>query len=321
MKNDNITLSVIIPLYNASKTLDRCITSIQAQKGIELEIICVDDESTDNTLELCRDFQEKDNRIQIVSKKNGGVASARNKGLEIARGKYITFVDQDDWLEENAYPILLSKLSEVFVDVIVFNYTKDFDNNIKKMENRGKIDLFIELKSDLIKYAFFREEYRGFAAFVWNKIFRREFLAKNRIWFDETLRRGDDVLFFADVVVAGASAMYIDKHLYHYVQRHDSVTHTLTKENIGCLGEILEGYRRAIEKLGKVEVSEESLSYMKCFYTFHASNLLELALKEELLEETIYYKNEMQIYLKEYFSQNSMYKDRLVRINKLLEEV
>lgn len=319
MKNNKIVLSVIMPLYNASKTLSQCLTSIQLQKNVELEIICVDDESTDNTLELCEHFREKDQRIKIVSKNNGGVASARNKGLNMAEGEYVTFIDQDDWIENDAYTILLPIMNRKSVDLIVFNYTKDYEGNIQRMVNRKEVPSLITKRDDLIRYAFYREEYRGFAAFVWNKIFRRDFLIKNNISFDGLLRRGDDVLFFSEVAIAEPQTVYVNEYLYHYVQRHDSITHTQTSGNIVRLGEILIGYNKAIQKLERSGISSDSISYMKCFHTFHASKLYELAKKERLTQATDYYRNEMLIYIEEYIKQNQKYEDRLKRISDLLE--
>lgn len=313
-----IDLSVIIPLYNSEKTLFKCLNSIHSQVGISMEIILVDDESTDSTLRLCEEYCSTDVRIKVLHKRNGGVASARNAGLKVAQGDYVTFVDQDDWVEKDIYGSLLEQGRNMKADMIVYGYSKDWDDNSTDMLNRKKIKSVIECRDELLKYAFFREEYRGFAAFVWNKIFKREFLTANHIVFDETLRRGDDVLFFTKVAVRNPKSIYVDKVYYHYVQRSDSLTHTLTKENLGRLSEILSGYQKAIKIAEKNKVSTLSINYMKCFYVYHASTLFELSIKCGIRDSGNFYRNEMKKYYNEYCEQNKCYVERIKRINSLI---
>lgn len=317
--NEKNLVSVIVPIYNARKTLIKCLESILQQSYASLEIICVDDESDDDSLLLCREISKTDDRVRVVTKNNGGVASARNLGLKIARGKYVTFVDQDDWIDNNAYSQMMKIAEKSDADMVVCNYTKDYLNEIELMINRSGIKTEIYSTDDLIRYAFFREEYRGFAAFVWNKLFKREFLIENQIVFDDTLRRGDDVLFFVNVALAEPKTIYVNQHLYHYVQRSDSVTHTFTKQNIDRLGEILIGYERAINMLEECKISEEALGYMKCFYVYHASMLYELADKEKLKIQKERYMNAMKMYFDEYVKQNAYNQDRIDRICKLIE--
>lgn len=317
---NEVLLSVIVPIYNAKETLNRCLNSILEEKRISLEVICVNDESTDDSLKKCYEYQKKDSRIKIVDKKNGGVASARNSGLEIAKGKYITFVDQDDWVEKNAYYEMLKKGISEDADMVVCNYTKDYDKDSCPMVNRGEIASSNSTIEELIRYAFFREEYRGYAAYVWNKLFKRETLKMNHIIFDGNLKRGDDVLFYTQVVLTKPKTVYIDKKLYHYVQRDDSITHTLTKENLSRLSEILVGYEKAIALLEEGGVKEEAISYLKCFYVYHASNLYELADKVGSDEEKEKFQKKMEKYYQEYIIQNKLYIDRIERLNKILNK-
>lgn len=321
MESTRVDLSVIIPLYNAQHTLDACLKSVCSQKEISLEIILINDGSSDATHEMCLRYAENDSRIKYITRQNGGVAAARNSGLEIASGEYITFVDQDDWIEEDAYTVLMKEAESENADMVVFGYSKDVDGNVSLMQNRRHIPKVISEKEDIIRYAFFREEYRAFAAFVWNKIFKRDFLEKYDITFDGTLRRGDDVLFFSEMAAYGPKTVYINENYYHYVQRADSVVHTLTKENIGRLEEILVGYDRAIKLLSEKDVSDNVLSFMKCFYVFHASTLYELAQKHNLDEKCEFYKKQMIRYRTEYKRQNKDYPDRIRRMDRLCDGV
>ncbi len=315
---DKILLSIILPIYNGEKTLGKCIESILQEKYINLELICVDDESTDKSLLLCKCISENDSRVRIVTKKNGGVASARNIGMRVAKGIFITFVDQDDWIEKNTYKIMLEQCINEQADMVVCNYFKDYTKNVEKIKNRKKIPKIIRSTDKLVKYAFFREEYRGFAAFVWNKIIKKEFLEKNTILFDDSLSRGDDIVFFSEVALANPKTIYIDRCFYHYVQRNDSLTHTLTEDNMGRLSDILLGYSRAIDTLKKHNISIESLDYMKSFYVYHASVLYELAVKMKMNNKIEEYRAAMMKYLREYKNQNRNIDDRITRIEKLI---
>ena len=318
MKEDSVLLSVIVPLYNARNTIHRCLDSILQEKKISLEVICVNDESTDNTLQICQEYQDRDDRIKIVDRKNGGVASARNSGLKVAVGDYVTVIDQDDWIEENAYSIMLQAGLRENADMIVCGYSKDYGDDVRRMTNRRNIPDNISSVDELIKYAFFRGEYKNFAAFVWNKVFKREVLSKGGIDFDGTLKRGDDVLFYTKVAATTPKTIYPDEHFYHYVQSEDSITHTLTKENLQRLSEILIGYEKAIAVLEDCNIKAGAVNYMKCFYVYHASNLYELAERVNALEEKERFIAAMQKYIDVYKEQNSFSKERIERIEAFL---
>lgn len=320
LNTNELLLSIIIPIYNAKETLDRCLVSILNEKRISLEVICVNDGSTDDSLERCYEYQKKDSRIKVINRKNGGVASARNSGLKIAKGKYVTFVDQDDWVEKDAYYEMLTKAIGEDADMIVCNYTKDFGNDMQEISNHQVIESPVSSIEKLILYAFYREEYRGYAAFVWNKLFRRTLLEKNNICFEENLKRGDDVLFYTGVALLAPKMVYIDKSLYHYVQRVDSITHTLTKENMERLGEILIGYDKAISMVEDRFPSLCSVSCMKCFYVYHASVLYKLAKNFELDDKKDEYALAISKFFEDYKKQNETYQNRIEELEKILQE-
>ena len=319
-ENKNVMISVIIPVYNAKGTINRCLDSVLNQIYKNVEVICVDDESTDESLNICRDYQKSDSRVKIVEQKNGGVASARNAGLEIAQGEYVTFIDQDDWLELGAYIKLVELAKNYNADMVVCNYSKDSTSESQKMENVEPIQRIIKSRDELIKYAFYREKYRGFAAFVWNKLFRREMLVENGIIFDDSLKRGDDVLFYATVATVAQTTVYVDESFYHYVQREDSITHTKNAQNLDRLADILIGYERAIKILEDRKVETRSIDYMKCFYVYHASLLYEIAREERLEEKQRRFQKSMRLYLHEYKEQNKTDEERMERIYNLLEK-
>jgi len=310
-------ISIIIPVYNTEKTLDNCLKSVLKQTYDKLEIICVDDGSNDNSLEICKKYEQMDERIIVLSKKNGGPASARNMGLKEATGEFVTFIDSDDWIENNTYEKLVKLISDD-VDMLVYGFSKDTDLVVEPMQNIGYIGDEIYSREKLIEYAFCREKYRRFAAYVWNKLFRRSILLKYNICFDEELRRGEDVLFFSVFVSKAGKTIYLDECLYHYIQRNTSLTHVKNASNFEKLADILYAYKKAINHLEKENLNIESLDFMKCFYVYHASLLYEIVEKEGIFERKIYLKNAMQEYLSEYKNCNYMFEERIKRIESFL---
>lgn len=145
IKNTEIKVSVIIPVFNASKHLSKTLDSISNQTLKELEIICIDDGSTDNSPEILKNYADKDKRLIIISQKNQGVSAARNAGLSIAKGKYIQFVDSDDILKSEAIQKSYKNAQETNADITLFCHNRMTGNIIKynNLKELRKYNLFI----------------------------------------------------------------------------------------------------------------------------------------------------------------------------------
>ena len=130
-------LTVIVPVYNSSKYLKKCIESILEQTYVNTEIILVNDGSTDNSIDICKEFKQIDNRIIVIDKENGGVASARNAGLEVATGSYVAFVDSDDYVEKDMYETMIEALNNNNADIVECGF-----NQINIEENKKKIKIY-----------------------------------------------------------------------------------------------------------------------------------------------------------------------------------
>ncbi|MDF2617290.1 MAG: glycosyl transferase family 2 [Sedimentibacter sp.] len=147
-------ISIVIPVYNVEKYLSRCLESILSQSLKEIEIIVVNGGSTDNSLEICRYYEKKDSRIIIIDKKNEGVSVARNTGIEKASGKYIGFVDPDDWIEKNMYENMYNTIEKYKCCIAFCNYSKDsrLGSTIKTLKMNkdflGKLDI-IKIQSQV----------------------------------------------------------------------------------------------------------------------------------------------------------------------------
>ena len=141
---EDIKISVIIPVYNTEKFLEKCLNSVLNQTLKEIEIIVVNDGSRDNSLEIIKKFKKEDNRIVLLNEQNGGSSFARNKGLETAKGKYFYFIDSDDYLEENTmFEELYNKCENDNLDIVVFDYYNDFGNRKEYVKN-------IEISEDVL---------------------------------------------------------------------------------------------------------------------------------------------------------------------------
>lgn len=132
-KREDILVSVIVPVFNVEKFLEKCVNSITNQTYKNLEILLVDDGSTDNSGIICDNFSNNDNRIKVFHKKNGGLSDARNYGIERAIGSYIMFIDSDDWIENDTIELLLDKTIEEKSDIVVFGISKDYDDGRRKI--------------------------------------------------------------------------------------------------------------------------------------------------------------------------------------------
>ena len=211
-------ISVIVPIYNVEKYLEKCLGSIINQTYKNLEIICVNDGSTDNSLEILKKYSNQDSRIIIIDKKNGGLSSARNEGLKIATGEFIGFVDSDDYIESNTYEECILKFKEdITIDMVCFSFKFVYENSEHIINSKivnspfeGKLDNNILIGKDIL-------------ISVWSKLFRKAIVDKYNICFINGVLYEDN--FFTNAFLLSSEKSYfINKPLYNYRQRVDSIT-------------------------------------------------------------------------------------------------
>ena len=190
---NNIKVSVIVPLYNAEKFAKRCIESVLKQTFQNYELILVDDGSKDRTGEICDQYAEKESRIKVIHKKNGGVSSARNTGLEIAEGEWVTFLDADDWIEPNFLKIL-EYCSDNSIDWIFAHWRTVWDNGLPSEINNNIKES--EFKNwDDIKGIWNEIANIDICRCPWGKFFRKTVIEANKLSFDTSLTYGEDTVF------------------------------------------------------------------------------------------------------------------------------
>ena len=215
-------ISIIVPVYNVEKYLNKCIDSIINQTYKNLEIILVDDGSLDNSGKICNEYAEKDSRIKVIHKENGGVSSARNKGLEIANGEWVAFVDSDDWIENNFCEVLLNNAIEYKVDIVLCGYNRVSLSNIDKIRNTKKI---IELNANEYLINVLNPQ-TGFG-FCHMKLYKRKNI--RNIKFKEGLLVGEDALFNEQVSKKIKKAIFVEESLYNYRINNNSVVRKFDK--------------------------------------------------------------------------------------------
>ncbi len=192
MSQENIKFSIIIPVYNVADYLDECLQSVLVQKYKNFEILLIDDGSTDGSSEICENYQDKYSNIRIIKQKNSGVAVARNKGLDMAGGQYILFIDPDDlWLENDVLGQIATILKQDKCQMLQFAYCDFLDvtqDSIKRTKNKNQEYHAVSLK-ELI------DNNVDIKTSLWTKVFERNFLEENHIRMDAKLRSSEDIDF------------------------------------------------------------------------------------------------------------------------------
>lgn len=210
-------LSVIIPVYNTEKYLVKCLDSVISQTLKNIEIICINDGSTDNSLAFLQQYNEIDKRIRIIDKKNGGLSSARNIGIENAKGRYITFVDSDDFVELDTYEKAIEKFNKPEVDLVYFSTNIIIENNLSRMQDERyfehKYKGFIKLSNDVMT---------KMDVCAWNKVYKLSIIRKYNILFPEGLWYEDNPFFWSYGLLCD-EAYFINDKFYNYLIRDGSI--------------------------------------------------------------------------------------------------
>ncbi|MEH7495309.1 glycosyltransferase family 2 protein, partial [Neobacillus niacini] len=224
------SISVIIPVYNVEKYLRRCVDSVLNQSFQDFEIILIDDGSTDKSGQICDEYVKKDKRIKAIHKKNARVSAARNDGIKMAKGKYISFIDSDDWIEPEMYEVMFNKAEELCLDFIMCDYQKKskyYEDKRTQPIREGfysKDDIRTELFPSLIMFDHI--EYPPTIA-NWVCLFNLKFLKSNYLYYDEDIHYDEDSIFGSKVMYRAISFYYLKHHhFYNYFYNPKSTTNT-----------------------------------------------------------------------------------------------
>ena len=213
-------ISVIIPIYNVENYLEECLRSIQGNDGIQLEIICVNDGSTDRSLQILQTVAEEDSRIVIIDQKNQGVQQARNAGLIAAKGEYIAFIDSDDRVHPQYFSNLLGCMEENAADAAICGCQLVYD------DERTEYDHFETISFDRLTGVQFYKDYYS-RHMCWGRLYRRSII--EGVWFEREVKVGEDTLFnLCAVSSLNTPKVYkTDVPLYYYRQREGSLVRSI----------------------------------------------------------------------------------------------
>jgi glycosyltransferase involved in cell wall biosynthesis len=214
----NPEISVILPIYNAEKYLEKCVNSICNQTLKEIEIICINSCSTDSSLQILQNLNKKDSRIKIIDlKKDNGVSNARNLGIESAQGKYIYFIDSDDWIDYNYLETMFQKIEEVKSNILInANFVNEYENGNKKAYSKFK---FITKDFEVIDS---KTVQRLFAPVIWTRLYKKDYLEKYKIKFPLLQIGGEDIFFSYACDLMQQNSYILKGPYYHYFQRDSS---------------------------------------------------------------------------------------------------
>ena len=215
-------ISIIVPVYNASTHLSKCVESLINQTYKNIEIILIDDGSKDDSYKICKEYSIKDKRIKVIHKENGGVSSARNFGLKVAKGDYIGFVDSDDYVEKNMYELLINSINQNSSQIAICNIYYETENKEQVYSYSTKDFIFSRHEFPLNIYNIL-----SINGYTWNKLYDRGLIYRDNefISFDENIGISEDSLFNYEIFDKNKEFLcsYIDEKMYHYIQEKNSV--------------------------------------------------------------------------------------------------
>lgn len=310
-------VSIIIPIYNTEKYLEKCLNSLCDQTYKNLEIICIDDGSTDASGKIADAFAQNDTRIIVKHQKNQGESAARNSGLQLASGEYIGFMDCDDWIEPDMYENLVRAIEKENADIAIGGWYKETATESIRIKNEKKVENNVFLGEKLLEYLYERDSYREFA-YMWDKLYKRKLLYDEDgelILFDTQLRLGGDVLFLGRVSLNAKKAVYIDKAFYHYLQREESGCHS---KNIDRRLDWLKAYIILIDIFERKDVEEKIIDLLKRFLVYHSANVAQMAYEQKNKDALHYCKKIIVQYQQQYERLNTDKAERIEWLRGIL---
>lgn len=220
-------LSIIVPIYRVELYLPQCIESVLSQNYQDFELILVDDGSPDNCADICDEYARKDNRIKVIHKTNGGLVSARKAGLQLAKGKYIGYVDGDDWVDPEFYENMMKVACQSDTDIVAAGFIKDIGDNCSIKTNVLPCGLYTKerVAAEVIPSMMFDTDYAepGLFTYVWNKVFKRSVLYQIQMDVPDGISLGEDAACVYPAVLKANTICITDDCYYHYRQRADSM--------------------------------------------------------------------------------------------------
>ena len=301
-------ISVIIPVYNVEKYLRECLDSVVNQTLRDIEIICVNDGSTDNSLEILKEYEKQDSRIKIIDKKNEGAGAARNLGLKSATGDYVIFFDSDDYMDITTLEKLYQNITDNNADISICKSYSFSNKNDKKKIDWALINKLVNNKTvfppqEVNKYIF-----QFCVGWPWDKLYRKEFLLENKLQF-QILKHTEDTSFVLLSLVCAHKISLIENSLiYHRISRKTSLSNS-RKESPNCYYYALITLLEELKKRNLYKLYEQSfVNYCITFPLWHITTIDNSKAKSEMIKKLKLLLNK-QLKIKQY-NENYFYDKR-----------
>ena len=269
-------VSIIVPVYNVEKYVDKCIQTLINQTLEDIEIIIVNDGSTDNSRNIIKEYEHTfPDKIKCYDKENGGLSDARNYGMKFASGEYIAFLDSDDYVELNMYEKMYNKAIEDESDIVECDFIWEYPN--KKVIDSG---ILYNSKKEMITYA---------RVVAWNKLIRKSIIDKAKIEYPKGLRY-EDVEFFYKMVPYYNKVSFVKEPLVHYIQRDSSISNVQnerTREIFSVLDNVIDYYKdNNLYDEYKEELEYTYTRILLCSSLFRIVKIVDKTIRKELLNKT-----------------------------------
>ena len=276
-------ISVIIPVYNVEKYLEPCLDSVINQTFKDIEIICVNDGSTDNSRKILEEYKDKDSRIIIVDKENGGLSSARNSGMKVATGEFLSFIDSDDWVELTMLEKLYKNITSLNTDISICA-VHQFDETTQKIDDTVPYFTLEFFDNSFDNRAFSYEDTKPFlmdvCVMAWNKLYRKSLIDECNATFPEGLIWEDGPFFFSIYFKAKRVSIVRDFLYYYRINRKGSI--------------VQKGGKQFIDIIDVVELMYNSIKNLPCFdeikYEFYYRKIDDIVYRYDLIDDI--YKDE-----------------------------
>lgn len=284
-------VSIIIPVYNVEQYLEKCLDSVVNQTLQNIEIICINDGSTDKCLDILDKYASNDNRIVVISQENRGQGIARNRGIELAQGEYIQFIDPDDWIELNTTELLYNyskKYNADYTEFLFDRYLEDKNDFYVPQPSPYKENILYSNKN-------FEQNALEMPLLTWNKFFKREFLIKNNIRYDDS-KLGEDHIVTIKARILAQRIVFFNQALYHYRVNPNSSCNSISNTKLEIF-DVITRLKNELVQLGKFDSIKNNWSdYIINFVLWNCHSVPQESIKEfdnkckELLSQKEYKK-------------------------------
>lgn len=285
-------VSLIIPVYNAEKYLRRCLTSAMEQTFQDMEIIVVNDGSTDSSLEICREYQQMDSRFQIINKENTGVSDSRNRAIAAAKGEYLQFMDSDDWLTPDATESFVHAAQKYDCDLVIADFyrvDKAVFTEKQHIRERGLLT-----REQFAEYMM-QDPADFYYGVLWNKLYRRSIVTEHQLSMDAELRWCEDFLFNLSFIRHAERFTAIQTPIYYYMKRKGSLVSTDWKKANAVLLKfrLLKVYKELYQSMGLYEENELRINAFVLSYAKDGGVAAPMSRRRKKLDEEDYIADQL----------------------------